>query len=339
MELNCTPCMKNIEAQLSDLPSAWRDQIAAFVCNSILEANLLVNCDKVKECETVTSLGNFEVDTVDGSQVCIKYTDELGVEVNRCFDFEDVINSSLDNVDPQCLMTMEAWQSASLTEKWESIIEKVCTECGAETTTTTTTTTSTTTTTTSTTTTTTAAPLACNEFEGHNPIETDENNKFTYTPCGGSVPVDVDVPAGETITVCAEASPEPFWEACPSCTVANNGECIAGLFTIQNNSLSLVVTIDSVTPGIFVQTGGDNFTLANGETMNAEHYGFINTAFTVEIGNTSGSALGVTIAIRIYKNGVLQECQQTGVTGDYLFAAFDALPTDSILIIVDRTPC
>ena len=116
---------------LCDLPSAWAKQMAKVICKFI-NPTVPLECNDVKKCETLTSLSVF---TVNGSQVCITYTDENGVSVNRCFDMSDV---GLD-LDPKCIMTQENWDLLSWKEQIQAIIDYACT-CQAITTTTTTTT-------------------------------------------------------------------------------------------------------------------------------------------------------------------------------------------------------
>src|SRR5688572_21514820 len=141
MSDNYTICCREIEKQLESLPKQWRLEIAKFVCSYLEENN--IDCEDVINCQTVTSLSEF---TVSGTNVCISYTDENLVTVNRCFDFEDVLNSTLDEVDPQCLMTQAQWNVLSYTQRWQAMVTKVCEECTGEITTTSTTTTSSTTT-------------------------------------------------------------------------------------------------------------------------------------------------------------------------------------------------
>jgi hypothetical protein len=128
---------------LNALPSKWADQLADVLCQ-IKEDKESVDCEKVKGCETVTSLSDF---TVSGTTVSIKYTNENGVQVTRSFDAGVVVNGSLDDLDPNCLATPEEWNSLSYDERIQLLIDAHCACCS-----------DTTTTTSSTTTTTTAAP-------------------------------------------------------------------------------------------------------------------------------------------------------------------------------------
>lgn len=114
---------------LKDLPSKWREQITSVLVNIQQD----ISCDKVKECETLTSLSEF---TVSGSEVSIKYKDEDGVQVTRTFDTEEILNNSLDEVDPDCLATPTEWDNLSYTERIQLLITAHCDCCSTTTTTT-----------------------------------------------------------------------------------------------------------------------------------------------------------------------------------------------------------
>lgn len=141
----------NLEELLKDLPSKWRDILIKILLD-IQEDIGNVDCDTVRECETLTSLSEF---TQNGSQICITYTDEHSVATERCFDLEDVLNNSLDEVNPGCITTPTLWNTMSYIERFQALIDTICNCCPATTTTTTTTSSTTTTTTTAPTTTTT----------------------------------------------------------------------------------------------------------------------------------------------------------------------------------------
>lgn len=140
-------CIQDIEAKLSDLPSKWRTQIATTICNSI-SSTQTSTCDEFKECEVLTSLSDF---TVIGSVISVTYTDENNVQVIRSFDFSNIINSSIDSIDPKCITTQEIWNNSTFSERFQLILNYACELCGGITTTTTTTTTTTSSTTTTTT--------------------------------------------------------------------------------------------------------------------------------------------------------------------------------------------
>lgn len=111
---------------LSALPSKWSEQIASVLCQYITDRQE-VSCDKVHECETVTTLSDF---TVNGSEVSIVYKDEKGVQYTRSFDLGTVVNNSLSDIDPKCISTEEEWLNMSFSEKIEAIISSHCDCCG-----------------------------------------------------------------------------------------------------------------------------------------------------------------------------------------------------------------
>lgn len=120
MDITCNNCEEVMSKYLCDVPSEWRKQIVKVVCSAMVSTE---NCEKFKDCEALTSLSAF---SVDGTEVCISYKDENGVIVERCFDFGDIMNSSLDGVDPNCLMTQEEWDALSHLERIQAIIDYGC---------------------------------------------------------------------------------------------------------------------------------------------------------------------------------------------------------------------
>jgi hypothetical protein len=130
MKITCNNCEELMQKYLCDLPSAWSKQMAKVICKFI-NPTVPLDCNSVKNCETLTSLSAF---TVDGSEVCITYTDENGTAVTRCFDMNDV---GLD-LDPKCIMDQEDWDLLSWRDQIQAIIDYACT-CQQHTTTTTTT--------------------------------------------------------------------------------------------------------------------------------------------------------------------------------------------------------
>lgn len=138
MKITCQNCEEVISEYLCQIPYQWRGQISKAICANINEQQSL-DCKAVKDCETVTTLSSF---SVDGTEVCITYTDEDKVAHTRCFDMKD-ITCPLDDVDPNCITTQEIWDAMTCKEKMQAIIDYAC-SCEAITTTTTSTTTTTT---------------------------------------------------------------------------------------------------------------------------------------------------------------------------------------------------
>lgn len=117
---------EQIELYLKDLPSKWRDQLVTLLCQIKAEKSQ-PSCEEVKDCETVTTLSDF---TIDGTTVSITYTNEDSVEVTRSFDFNQLINNELEDLDPGCLASPTEWSNMTYPEKIQTIINAHCNCCG-----------------------------------------------------------------------------------------------------------------------------------------------------------------------------------------------------------------
>jgi hypothetical protein len=117
---------EQIELYLKDVPSNWRDDLVTLLC-TIKDERTKPTCEEVKDCETVTSLSDFSVE--DGV-VSITYTDEHSVEVTRTFNLEQVINTTLEGIDPLCLTDPATWNTLTYPEKIQLIISNHCDCCG-----------------------------------------------------------------------------------------------------------------------------------------------------------------------------------------------------------------
>lgn len=129
----------DFEEILKDVPKKWRDamiQILLDITSSCTTGQ--VDCATVKECETVTTLSEW---VVNGAEVCITFTNEAGIEIERCFSVENILNEQLstDNIDPGCITTPTVWNTLTYTEKFQALIDTVCNCCPTTSTTTTTT--------------------------------------------------------------------------------------------------------------------------------------------------------------------------------------------------------
>lgn len=123
---------EQIAEYLKNLPSQWAGQLTTLL-TQIQADKGSVDCAKVKECETLTSLSEF---TIDGSEVSIQYKDENGVTVTRTFDAAEIVNQSLDNVDPSCLTDETTWSNMTYTERMQLFVTAHCDCCSTTTTTT-----------------------------------------------------------------------------------------------------------------------------------------------------------------------------------------------------------
>lgn len=124
---------QKLEEILKDIPSGWRDNLVDILCQ--IKENKNPDCDKVKECETLTSLSDF---SVSGNTISIVYKDEQGISVTRQFSIETILNQTLEGLDPLCLTDLETWQSLSYKDRIQLLIESHCDCCSTSTTTTTT---------------------------------------------------------------------------------------------------------------------------------------------------------------------------------------------------------
>jgi hypothetical protein len=86
---NCNTCQQEYSKLLSFLPKSWRKSLVDLLCK-ISGDKPKVDCEMVRDCETLTSLSQFEQ---DGTSLCITYTDEQGVESRRCFDLQPLLST------------------------------------------------------------------------------------------------------------------------------------------------------------------------------------------------------------------------------------------------------
>lgn len=134
----------DLEEILKDLPSKWREELIKILLEIQDGCTESIDCEQVKECETLTTLSEF---TQNGTEVCITYTDEDEISVERCFDVAEIINNFFDttNIAPGCITSETIWNTMTIQEKFQALIDTIC-NCCPETTTTTSTSTTTTTT-------------------------------------------------------------------------------------------------------------------------------------------------------------------------------------------------
>ena len=125
---------QQIEEYLKDLPSKWREQLVDILCQ-IKQEKSIPDCNKVKECETLTSLSNF---SISGTTISITYKDEKGISFIRSFSIDEVLNQSLEDLDPDCLATQPEWDTLTYKERIQLLIDSHCDCCSSSTTTTTT---------------------------------------------------------------------------------------------------------------------------------------------------------------------------------------------------------
>lgn len=76
--------------------------------------------------ETVTKLSSF---TRNNNHITVVYTDELGKDVTSSFDFSNLIDYTLGETNPKCLMTQDEWNGLDYVQKWEAILQYRCDCC------------------------------------------------------------------------------------------------------------------------------------------------------------------------------------------------------------------
>lgn len=120
----CTPCEEQLASYLQAVPSKWRDQLILVLCQ-IKADKLAPSCDEVKNCETLTSLSEFEI---EGTTASITYKDEDSVSYTRSLDISLILNNLLNDVEPGCLMSEEDWLNLNFVDKFQAIVDAHC-EC------------------------------------------------------------------------------------------------------------------------------------------------------------------------------------------------------------------
>lgn len=120
-----TNIKEKVEAYLSNLPSEWREKLTKLLCE-LDESKNKVNCSDVKKCETLTSLSPF---SINGTLVSIKYKDEKGVQTTRSFDVSNILNNSLNSLNPGCLTTQLNWNTLTYQQRIQLLIDKHCDCC------------------------------------------------------------------------------------------------------------------------------------------------------------------------------------------------------------------
>lgn len=120
--VDCQECENKFAPYLDALPAEWRDQIVTVLCE-IYKDRTVLDCQEVRNCETLTSLSPF---TVEGTSLCITYKDENGVETKRCQDMLGVLTAATNTVDPKCVATPEEWANMNYTQRIAAIENFKC---------------------------------------------------------------------------------------------------------------------------------------------------------------------------------------------------------------------
>lgn len=162
-------CVKKYLDMLSALPQKWAEIIACSLCENKEE----VDCNDIKDCETLTSLSSF---SIVNNKVSITFKDEKGVSVTRSFDIS-VIPDIIDETDGICLTPVTEqlswWSNLSSSEKWQAIVDRFCECCSI---------------------------CECSTYRIVNTSGYVRN--ITYTDCAG-IPQDLDISDETTVEICA----------------------------------------------------------------------------------------------------------------------------------------
>jgi len=126
MEVNCLNCKEKLSIYLCDIPEKWRDQIVTSLCLAIEADNTTLDCKDVDDCFYTANLSAF---TRDGILISISYTDENQEIVTRSFNFTQLIESSMEGLDPKCIASQEDWDNMTYIEKIQAIIDYKCICC------------------------------------------------------------------------------------------------------------------------------------------------------------------------------------------------------------------
>jgi hypothetical protein len=126
MEVNCLNCEDKLAKYLCDVPEKWRTQIVKAMCLAIEADNATLDCSDVNKCAYTANLSAFYR---NGSSISIDYTDEYKNTVTRSFNYEVLVENSMDGLDPKCIATQEDWDAMTYLEKIQTIIDYDCACC------------------------------------------------------------------------------------------------------------------------------------------------------------------------------------------------------------------
>lgn len=136
--MNICNCNIDLDKFLCDIPKEWRDGIVKALCFTLNQTS--VNCNNIKNCETLTSLSPF---SILGNILNVTYKDENGYLHIASTDIQELLDNVLDDIDPKCLTSPETWATLTHIERIQLLIDESCICCPSTTTTTSTSTTTT----------------------------------------------------------------------------------------------------------------------------------------------------------------------------------------------------
>ncbi len=80
--MNCC----EIPGKIPSFPQTWRNELEALLCE-IINARQVIDCQTVKDCETLTSFNSFQI---SDSNLILSYTDERGTTTSRSVNLNDL---------------------------------------------------------------------------------------------------------------------------------------------------------------------------------------------------------------------------------------------------------
>jgi len=121
MELTCENCQEKLEKYLCDIPAQWRKQIVYVICEGISKAEQ-IDCRNLKKCQTITFLSAF---TKDNCSIFVSYRNEANITKNVFFNYCELIDRLMDEVDPKCLASEENWLEMSHEHRMQLILNEL----------------------------------------------------------------------------------------------------------------------------------------------------------------------------------------------------------------------
>lgn len=309
-------CINKIEGLLGNLPSVWRTQVATAICASSIGG--LFDCTDVKANETLTTLSDF---TITDTTISISFTDEHGVTVTRTFNFADILNNSIKDLNPLCLATPQNWAAMTYKQKFQLMIDRVCSDCGVIVSGTTSTTAVPTTTTT--TSTTTIAPTGpCKQYAITNNTGSDITG--TYQTCS-FLQAQSTIHPGLTGYICGFEGTVSYVGG----TIVDQGACSGVPTTTTTSTITTSTTSTTTIASTAFGGSGRGLTLESAACSDAIAN---NRTFYTECPN-------ISIGCRIFTDSA-RTIVLTGFTKVFMESGnWDINPTTGVITAVSQIQC
>lgn len=224
------------------------------ICSLIEEIPNSQSCNGVKECETLKTISAFRK---ENTFISIDFKDENGNIFTRAFELNQLIDNSLDGLNPACITSQGSWDIMNHSQRIQAILDHKCLCCPTTTTTTIPDTTSTitttepeNTTTTSTTTlftttispsTTTTTTLTCTSYTVYNPNPTQRT--VWYRDCITGQIVVTYILGMQTKVYCVRTGSL----LAATTNITETGECTTSTTTIAPTTIAPTTTTSTTT--------------------------------------------------------------------------------------------